>query len=86
MAPTSENKAFGNNSSWKRVKKEEKKVKRLKAKLTNVKSETTGTLRALEELHLSITQIREIIRPLLPPDCLDAQLTAILLAGNNGDL
>ncbi|KAK8482611.1 hypothetical protein V6N13_074935 [Hibiscus sabdariffa] len=66
-------------------KKEEKKVKRLKAKLTNVKSETTGTLRALEELHRTITQTREIIRPLLPPDWLHAQLTAILLAGNNGD-
>ncbi|XWS10381.1 hypothetical protein CRYUN_Cryun39dG0072700 [Craigia yunnanensis] len=84
MAPRNEMKASKNNS-WKRVKKEEKKVKRLKASLANVKAETSNTLRALEELYPSITQIREVIRPLLLADSPDAQLIAALLAPSNGD-
>ncbi|KAK8643655.1 hypothetical protein V6N13_012938 [Hibiscus sabdariffa] len=78
-------KQAGKNNSWKKVKKEELKVRRLKAELTNVKSYTASTLTALEELHLTITQIREMIRPLLPPDWFNAQLVAVLHAGNNGD-
>ena len=66
-------------------KKEEKKVKRQKAALANMKAETTNALRALEELYLTITLIREVIRPLLPADSPDAQLTVALLALNIGD-
>ncbi|XWS10639.1 hypothetical protein CRYUN_Cryun38cG0013800 [Craigia yunnanensis] len=83
MAPRNERKASKNNS-WKRVKKAEKKVKRLEATLANVKAETTSTLRALEEFYLTITQMREVIRPLLLADSPDAQLTAALLALNIG--
>ena len=60
-------------------------MKRLKATLANVKAETTSTLRALEEHYLAITQMREVIRPLLPADSPDAQITAALLALNIGD-
>ena len=66
-------------------KKEEKKVKRQKTALANMKAETTNALRALKELYLTITQIREVIRPLLPTDSPDAQLTVALLALNIGD-
>ena len=59
-------------------------MKRQKAALANMKAETTNALRALEELYLTITLIREVIRPLLPADSPDAQLTAALLAQNIG--